>query len=109
MFYAECTTKIFGLEFGQNRVCARQDSDVVQRLDALETTSTSLQAEVENLATRDRNSIELTITNHGRGNTEGCPEGSFVSAISAPGGVGGKYATNGINKISYKCSPILSK
>ena len=35
-----------------------------------------------------------------------CPPDTFVSAVSAPGGVGGKYAVDGISKISIVCSAL---
>ena len=109
MFYASCTTELFGLSFGKSRPCENVNSDLEMRVEALEGENVALRTIVEDLGTRDRGSVELTITNQGRGDKEGCPIGSFVSAISAPGGVGGKYATDGINKISYKCSPLASE
>lgn len=97
MFFAKCTTYVFGLQFGESRPCEGSGASAAE-LDLL----------IKELGTRDRNSISLTITNQSGGDTEGCPEGSYVSAIEAPGGVGGKFATDGINKIKYRCSPIAA-
>jgi hypothetical protein len=102
MFFADCTTELFGLSFGKSRPCVRSDVELVSRMDTLE-------KDIAALGQRDRGAQELTITNQGGGDKNGCPVGWFVSAISAPGGVGGKFATDGINKISYKCSPIVSR
>jgi len=107
MFYAECTTQLFNLKFGQDRPCVRGDSNLIEKFQSLELEHSSLKNKVDELATRDRNAFQLTITNHGKGDTAGCPKGTFVSSIKAPGGVGGKFATDGINKIEYGCSPVV--
>lgn len=107
MFFAECTTQLFGLSFGKSRPCDPSNSELVARVDSLEKNNASLRSMVDALGTRDRGAVQLEITNQGGGDRNGCPVGTFVSAISAPGGVGGKYATDGINKISYQCSPIV--
>ena len=106
MFVADCTTNLFGLSFGKNRPCDRADFEIVARVKKLEEENQALKDTFDILGTRDRGYVELNITNHGRGDNKGCPSGSFVSGITAPGGVGGKYATDGINKISFKCSPL---
>lgn len=39
--------------------------------------------------------------------TATCPVGWVVTGISAPQGVGGRYATDGIAKLNVHCKPIL--
>ena len=108
MVFADCTVKLFGLEFGKDRPCARAEAELVQQVSDLETGIQALERQMDTMGTRDRGKVALTVTNHGRGDIAGCPEGMFVSGIKAPGGVGGKYATDGINKIEYLCSPVAT-
>lgn len=106
MFFAQCTTELFGLTFGKSRACEVADLELYQQVQQLQQANTLLTQQVDRLGTRDRGAVQLTITNNGGGDKNGCPAGSFVSAITAPTGVGGKYATDGLNKITYKCSPL---
>lgn len=106
MFFASCTTHLFGLSFGQDRACTRADSMLVSEIEQVKLENAELAKLIQELGTRERGQIQLTITNRGGGDADGCPDGTYVSGIQAPGGVGGKYATDGINKITYKCSPI---
>ena len=108
IFFATCTTHLFGLSFGKNKPCTGADSELTLVVEQLRLDNAELVNEIRELGTRDRNLVQLTITNRGGGDVDGCPEGTFVSGIQAPGGVGGKYATDGINKITYKCSPLVA-
>jgi hypothetical protein len=37
-----------------------------------------------------------------------CPPGTFVSMVHASGAVSGKYGTDGISQITFRCTPLLA-
>lgn len=56
---------------------------------------------------RSREGTALDVTNPFMGSLKAsCPPGTFVSAVSAPLGVGGRYAGDGISRITVVCSAI---
>lgn len=58
---------------------------------------------------RNRDGTVYDVTNPLMGALKAkCPPGTFVSGVSAPTGVGGKYAGDGISKISVVCSALVT-
>ena len=56
-----------------------------------------------------RDGVTFDVTNpRMKGLKAACPVGTFVSAVSAPTGVGGDYGTDGISKINVVCSALLN-
>jgi hypothetical protein len=45
----------------------------------------------------------------GGGQPHTCPPGTFVSMIQASESVAGRYAVDGIKKITFKCTPVVAK
>jgi hypothetical protein len=56
---------------------------------------------------KSREGTALDVTNPRQGSLKAsCPPGAFVSAVSAPLGVGGSYGVDGISKLTVVCSAI---
>lgn len=72
---------------------------LVQRIEKLEQQASTLG--------KARTGATFTVTNPVMGNgVANCPPGTFVSSITAPKGVGGRYAVDGISALKVECSPL---
>ena len=63
-----------------------------------------------NVAGQLRSGEDFAVTNPRMGAQKAvCPPGTFVSAVSAPGGIGGRYGIDGISLIQVTCSPLFKE
>ena len=73
--------------------------ELLMRLDEIESMISGLGS--------TRSGTELSVTNPRMGAQRAqCPAGTYVSAISAPKGIGGKYGVGGISGLAVTCSAI---
>lgn len=65
--------------------------------------------DIQNLGkTQEGPEIEIVGPRMGGGQKRSCPPGTFVSMIQAPGSIGGRYGVDGISKIVFKCTPVVT-
>lgn len=87
-----------------------QDAGKAETLKLTSKTDAYLQSTVDlrfKALGKSREGTALDVTNPKMGSLKAsCPPGTFVSAVSAPLGVGGGYGVDGISKITVVCSAI---
>jgi len=78
--------------------------DIAVRIDEAEESISQLGADRSNVV-----SLKVNNPNISGPDRAVCPEGTFISAIRASRGVGGRYATDGISELTLECTPVSAQ